>query len=872
MIRLRVLGPLELVDDESRELRAVLAQPKRLALLAYVAASTRGFERRDSLLAVFWPELDAAHGRDALNSAIRFLRRELGPRIIVGRGVEEVAVDRNECWCDADAFRALVDAARYEEALALYRGDLLPGFHPDAGSGFEEWLQRERIRLRARAMAAARAIAVTREREGDLGTAVAFAQRAVELSNLDERAVRELLELLDRLGDRAAALVAYDAFAHRMAAELDATPAPETRAVIERIRDRQAVNTGRAGSNGSTVASAITANGHAGPPGSGASSPTGPAPNGGPRTRPTHRLRVMAGTGLVILSIAAVAVSRGERPAQPLRLGETRLVSAAPELEVEPSLSPDGEMVAYASGSLGAMRIFVRAVGGGAPVLLSGTLPGDHRWPRWSPDGRRILFVVKSSVSPPMGALYIVPALGGAAPVVLSASDEQVMTPAWSADGTRIAYSDGHGILVRMLSGGPATRVVDGQQLHSPAFSPDGRFIAYVDGDLWGESVLNIAPSSIALVAATGGVARRLSDLTHSNRSPAWSADGRSVLYLSNAGGASDLHQQRLTRSGEPDGPPLRLTTGLGAATIGLSSDGSALVYSVVRRRSQIWSAPIPERRTTSFSEITLVTKEAQAVEGLDVSRDGEWLVYDSDRSGNQDIYKLSLSGGEPVQLTHHPAPDFVPQWSPDGKEVAYYSMRAGNRDLRVMSREGSDDQQVTNDPGNEVYPAWSPDGRELVFQQSDGLEGTGRLVTLRRDDARQWREARSLPGTASAQFPRWSPDGKWIAFVAGGALQLIAPSGDSTRTLVARSALGGRVHFAAWGRSSGVVYVKTLEDDLGAAFWEVPLAGAPPRLLLRLDDPARRSRRQEFATDGRRLFFTLAADEADLSLLKLER
>src|SRR5215472_6672419 len=78
VIRLRVLGPIELLDAQGNELRAILAQPKRLALLVYLAAGSGGFHRRDTLLGLFWPELDERRGRDALNQAIRFLRKELG--------------------------------------------------------------------------------------------------------------------------------------------------------------------------------------------------------------------------------------------------------------------------------------------------------------------------------------------------------------------------------------------------------------------------------------------------------------------------------------------------------------------------------------------------------------------------------------------------------------------------------------------------------------------------------------------------------------------------------------------------------------------------------------------------------------------------
>src|SRR4051812_24466737 len=70
-------------------------------------------------------------------------------------------------------------------------------------------------------------------------TAVASARRAVELSSGDERLLRELLELCERLGDRVGAVHAYDEFARRLQSEYGVEPSTETRAVIERIRDRR---------------------------------------------------------------------------------------------------------------------------------------------------------------------------------------------------------------------------------------------------------------------------------------------------------------------------------------------------------------------------------------------------------------------------------------------------------------------------------------------------------------------------------------------------------------------------------------------------------------------------------------------------------
>ena len=167
MIRLQAFGALDVRDSDGRELRGLLAQPKRAALLAYLAVATpRGPRRRDTLLALFWPELDAEHARNALSQAVHFLRRSLGAEIVVGTG-DHLSVDRSELWCDVVAFEEALDAGRTIEALELRRGDLLEGFHVANAPEFERWLEGERSRLAGRYMKAVEEAAGERERAGD---------------------------------------------------------------------------------------------------------------------------------------------------------------------------------------------------------------------------------------------------------------------------------------------------------------------------------------------------------------------------------------------------------------------------------------------------------------------------------------------------------------------------------------------------------------------------------------------------------------------------------------------------------------------------------------------------------------------------------
>ena len=239
MAELRAFGALDFRDDSGTELRALLAQPKRAALLAYLAlARPRGFQRRDRLLALFWPELDNDHARDALNQGLRFLRKTLGADVVVSRGAEEVGVGYGRIDCDVVRFEELLGREQYEEALAQYRGELLQSFHADASVEFDQWLETERSALHAQASQAAWALVERAELTNEPGLAVNWAKRAITLAPQDEVALRRLVGLLDRTGDRAGAVRAYEDFSRRLDQELHLGASPETVALIEAVRAR----------------------------------------------------------------------------------------------------------------------------------------------------------------------------------------------------------------------------------------------------------------------------------------------------------------------------------------------------------------------------------------------------------------------------------------------------------------------------------------------------------------------------------------------------------------------------------------------------------------------------------------------------------
>jgi DNA-binding SARP family transcriptional activator len=402
MIELRTLGALDLRSTDGRDLRALLKGPKRVALLAYLAlAEPRGFHRRDTLLALFWPEHGERRARSSLRNTLHVLRGFLGPEVLVNRGDEEVGIAEGALWCDAVAFREACGAGELERAVELYRGDLLGGFFAPNAPAFDDWLDRRRDELRRAAYEAAWTLAEAEASAGN-GTAAALrARQAAHLCPLDEEAARRLIRLLDRIGDRAGALAAFEAFAARLRAELYGDPSPETLALVEEVRGRDLPHP--PGADRAPGAAAAPPPPPAPMPapvpagGAGSGSPAAARAAAAPPARRSRRVdagKLLAATALVALALLALGGlwrSTGARPeALVLAVGEVRVFGGEDETglgrvlpdmlstslaRVEGIRVISSGRLSEVMGGLGTEGTIARAArAAGAAELLEGTL------------------------------------------------------------------------------------------------------------------------------------------------------------------------------------------------------------------------------------------------------------------------------------------------------------------------------------------------------------------------------------------------------------------------------------------------------------------------------------------------------------------
>jgi eukaryotic-like serine/threonine-protein kinase len=224
MLDLRLLGGCALERDGA-PLAGPAAQRRRLALLALVARSGGGGISRERLMASLWPESDEDSARNLLKQAIFVLRRELGPDVLLG--LAELRLNPERIRSDAGEFERLLDQGRPEEALTLYRGGFLDGFHlgHDA-EAFERWADAERAELTGRYLSALEGLAGAAERGGDTAAAVVWWRRLAFAEPLSARYIRGLMEAFAAAGDPEAAVRQFRVHEALVRGELDAPADP----------------------------------------------------------------------------------------------------------------------------------------------------------------------------------------------------------------------------------------------------------------------------------------------------------------------------------------------------------------------------------------------------------------------------------------------------------------------------------------------------------------------------------------------------------------------------------------------------------------------------------------------------------------------
>jgi TolB protein len=236
---------------------------------------------------------------------------------------------------------------------------------------------------------------------------------------------------------------------------------------------------------------------------------------------------------------------------------------------------------------------------------------------------------------------------------------------------------------------------------------------------------------------------KMVTDNSSINISPAWSPDGKSLLYTAFLRRNPDLYQVFLSSKRTI---LLSSVTGLNAAPA-WSPDGKKIAMMMRGKdTTDIYllssEGKNPLRLTQSWANEASPTW----------SSDGNSIAFVSDRSGTPQIYIMDLATRKTRRLTYYGRYNCSPAWSPKGDKIAFAGQENGRFHIFTIRPDGTDLKKLTGE-GNNEQPSWAPNGRHIAFAST--REGNYDIYIMTADGGGPWRVTTSR---ANETEPAWSP------------------------------------------------------------------------------------------------------------------
>ncbi|HEV3218267.1 MAG TPA: S41 family peptidase [Candidatus Acidoferrales bacterium] len=481
------------------------------------------------------------------------------------------------------------------------------------------------------------------------------------------------------------------------------------------------------------------------------------------RPNQSHRkifAAVAAGVSFVLLVVMAVHAAVQQNASAK---------TAAVRPLYDPGISPDGNEIAFVSGG----DIWTApATGGDAHLLISN--PATESRPVYSPDGKQLAFV---STRTGGGDIYVFSfATGEVRRMTFDDAAEQLN--AWSRDGKWLYFSTpshdiaGQNDIYRISAEGGTPMPVCADRFTNEFFSapsPDGQTVAInargnASGQWWRKGHSHLDESEIVLchpgapptyTSFTDGQAKEIW--------PMWSADGKSLYYVSDRDGAENIWMK-------PLGGSARAVTHFREGRVlwpAISNDGRTIVF---EREFGIWKLNVASGEA---ARVAIALRGAPAgpvvehrsltngFEEMQLSPDGKKVAF---TVHGQIFAAPSKDGGDAARVTNSMGAEDEIAWAPDSRQLVYVSDRDGTPHIFSYDFAARTENRLTNGRDADTQPQFSPDGKQLAF-----LRGAKQLivmdVTTKQDRVAATGSLDRPPLGSNRPFV-WSPDSKWLAFL----------------------------------------------------------------------------------------------------------
>jgi Tol biopolymer transport system component len=540
-----------------------------------------------------------------------------------------------------------------------------------------------------------------------------------------------------------------------------------------------------------------------------------------------------SGDGRFLTFIDWRSTNTGNVAIRDLATGETHRItnaSAAEGYAYEPSPSPDGKSIAYVWDGEGVTSVRTIRIDGSRPRVLSQQKGLGAYYLRWSPDGRHL-----------------------AASFIDFAGDRT-----WRI--VLVATADGS--ITRLKSTGWQEPIIGG-------FSPDGRFLVYAF------SKLSAGPEAgIFSIAVDGARESAIVHGTATDTSPAWTNDGRAVVFLSDRSGTQDLWSIRVV-DGQPQGEPVLVRSNMGdIVNMGFTRDGSYYygawnqkrdVYIADRDPQTLRLVAPPARLSDQY--IGSNAGPAWSPDGLSIA-----FVRGADRHGRTIVIRSLITGAErtlPIKLSDgYWVWAFGPTWLPDSQSILVVDADWAKRRmiLRRVNVNSSQEHTVLDEEIGRIYPPMrvSPDGRWLYFSRSEPSASPEQVVLrlikkeLESGEETELFRAES-PGVGFFGLAV-SPSGDRLSYMMNVGLKderhvMVMPTAGGEARILYRGDYSHPTPFAGvWTRDGKYVLGVAEEAKKIRRLWAFPAEGGDPQ---KLDILPQTISTVDLSPDGRRMVFT---------------